>query len=136
MGYNLKILIQLGRSGGWDGNKILVRGESTEEGGEFFQVGVMSTFSAGGGDSAHPPNRRNSVCSHSKLYHLCFRSNSYVNLIITKNELKTQDVKLTFKRKFVVQTWLGAWPDFRNPILLQGPCFGPKIRVTISKLYD
>ena len=31
-------------------------------------------------------------------------------------------------RKFPVQTWLGAWPDVRNPTLLQGS----KIRMKIS----
>ena len=60
---------------------------------------------------------------------------SYISLVVTKNELKSQDVKLTLFwpllsiRKLTVQTCLGALPDFRNLTLLQ--C--SKIRVEISK---
>ena len=49
----------------WRGASLLKRGE-----GDFFQVGEMSKFSAGGGDYPHLPSlaRENPVCSHNKLY--------------------------------------------------------------------
>ena len=87
----------------------------------------LSKFSAG--------LPENILCTGSKLHDLCYfmitNPWSCINVIITKNELKTQDFKMTFDvrccpllsiRKFPVHPWLGVWPDFRNPTLtsLQG----------------